>query len=66
MMRDRDEYLLPMLIWILYAKRTLEIPELYFAVKTSTDRLASGIWDRTEIDLLRMKKFLLKSSRGLI
>jgi hypothetical protein len=65
-MRNRDESLLPMLIWILYAKRPLSIQELYFAVKASIGNPSSGIWNRADIDVSRMKKFLLTSSKGLI
>ena len=65
-MQKRDEYLVPTLTWILFAQQLLNVPQLYFAVKASTGRLSTGYWNRSEIDLLRMKKFLLASSKGLI
>lgn len=65
-MQDRDEYLVPTLTWILFAHQLLNVPQLYFAVKSSTGRLSTGYWNRSEIDPSRMKKFLLASSKGLI
>lgn len=65
-LKHRDVNLLPILQWILYARRTLNVQELYFAVAASTGKPSTGVWNRAEIDLPTMKKFLLASSKGLI
>jgi hypothetical protein len=59
-------YLLPTLLWILFAKRPLKVPELYFAVRASTYQHATGVWNPAEIDLEGMRSFILTCSRGLV
>lgn len=74
-LRNPDEALIECFQWVLFAgeyKDGLNIPslltvqELYFAIKISTGQLATGKWDRHEIDIGGMKRFIKRSSRGLI
>lgn len=65
-LKHKNIYLLPTLLWILYAKRPLKVPELYFAVRASTYQHATGIWNPAEIDLEGMRSFVLTCSRGLV
>jgi hypothetical protein len=65
-LKRKDIYLVPTLLWILFAKRALNVPELYFAVRASTDQLTTGTWNPAEFDLERMRSFVLKCSRGLV
>ena len=62
----KDIYLVPTLLWMLFAKRALRLDELYFAIRASTNQLATGIWNPAEIDLEGMRSFVLKCSRGLV
>lgn len=62
----KDIYLVPTLLWILFAKRALRLDELYFAIRASPNQLATGIWNPAEIDMEGMRSFVLKCSRGLV
>lgn len=66
LLENKNEYLLPILQWVLYAQQTLDVEELYFGVITSSGQLLTGTQDRTEIDRPRMLKFLTTNSRGLV
>ncbi|GAB7331562.1 hypothetical protein MBLNU13_g02949t2 [Cladosporium sp. NU13] len=66
LLQNKNEYLLPILQWVLYAQHTLDVEELYLGVITSSGRLATGARDRAEIDQPRMRKFLRANSRGLV
>jgi energy-coupling factor transporter ATP-binding protein EcfA2 len=61
-----DDSLLCTLRWILFARLPLKIEELYFAIRTGTGRLTSGLWNRSEVDRDDMEALILASSRGLV
>jgi ankyrin repeat protein len=61
-----DRVVLSALQWVLSAKRPLSLPELYFAIKTSTHNLSTGTWDDNEVDLGHMRRFILHATRGLV
>lgn len=63
---EDDEYLLPILRWIMYAKRPLSREELYFAIHSGApNSIALEPWDDEEIDLKSMDLFILNCSKGL-
>ncbi|KAK6532498.1 hypothetical protein TWF281_006687 [Arthrobotrys megalospora] len=51
--------------WILYAKRPLELVELYFAILAGQSPEDLGVWDPDEITKEDMGRFILSSSKGL-
>jgi hypothetical protein len=61
-----DDALLCTMRWVLFAKRSLSLEELYFAIRTGTGLLASGFWDTSEVDRNGMEAFILATSRGLV
>lgn len=61
-----DVYLLPALQWVLFAQRPLGVEELYSAILASVKAQPTGVWDETEIDSERMRRFILASSKGLL
>jgi hypothetical protein len=61
-----DEALLCIMRWMLFALHPLMLEELYFAVRTGTGELTSGIWDTSEVNRDNMEAFILASSRGLV
>lgn len=63
---QNDEILRLTILWIMYASRPLSKEELYFAVMTSSACNDAVIpWNKDEIDLDDMQKFILDSSKGL-
>ena len=65
-LREGDVYLLPTLQWVLFAERPLTVPELYFAILASAGVQSTGVWDKNEIDIAGMRRFILASSKGLV
>jgi len=64
---DDEGTLIQMMQWMMYARGTLTLKELYFGVHTRT--LAEGDlepWDRDEITLEMMDRFVTNCSRGLV
>lgn len=51
--------------WILFAGRPLKPEELYFAIRCGQDDTAAVPWNRNELTLDDMQRFILDSSRGL-
>lgn len=63
---EDDEHLVPILRWIMYAKRPLSREELYFAIHSGAQHsIALKPWDSDEIDLKSMDLFILNCSKGL-
>lgn len=52
--------------WLLYTRRRLSPTELYFAIKTSTNQLSTGEWDRDDADIETINRFITCSTRGLV
>jgi energy-coupling factor transporter ATP-binding protein EcfA2 len=65
-LQSPDDPLLCTLRWILFAERPLKLQELYFAIRTGTGQLTSGIRDPAEINDDGMESYILASSRGLV
>jgi ankyrin repeat protein len=65
---DMDGTLLPTLLWVLFAKRSLSPLELYFAVVHCTNPYApsSVVWDLATVDETSVKNFITSNSRGLL
>lgn len=63
---DSDQALLAVLQWVLFSARPLRLEELYFAVQTSIGGLTTAVWDTTGVKLVKMRKFVLNTSRGLV
>ncbi|KAM0701654.1 hypothetical protein Q7P35_010563 [Cladosporium inversicolor] len=61
-----DEALTCAMRWILFSTRPLLLEELYFAIRTGTGQINSGVWDPIQIKRDGMHAFILASSRGLI
>jgi ankyrin repeat protein len=64
--RSPDDALLCTLRWMLFSRLPLKLEELYFAIRTGTDQLASGFWDSSEVNRDDMEAFIIASSRGLV
>lgn len=61
-----NEHLIPVLRWIMYAKRPLSREELYFAIHGGAQNpIALNPWDSEEFDSDIMDLFILNSSKGL-
>jgi hypothetical protein len=63
---DSDSAVLATLQWVLFSKRPLDIPELYFAIKTS---MGHGMLDSLDAEGTtdeQMRAFILTMSRGLV
>jgi len=52
--------------WVLYSERPLSPTELFFAIKTSTNQISTGQWDEGDADQESIKRFITRSSRGLL
>lgn len=52
--------------WLLYTKIWLSPTQLYFAIKTSTNQLSTGEWDRDDADIETIGRFITRSTRGLV
>jgi len=52
--------------WIFYARNPPLIQELYFAIKTSTNQLSTGEWDKNDVDQESIKRFITRTTRGLV
>lgn len=65
---DAEGTLLPTLLWVLFAKRSLSPLELYLAVVHCTDpgSPSSVIWDFEAVHRTSIKNFITSSSRGLL
>lgn len=61
-----DDVLVCTMKWILFALRPLTLEELYFAIRTGTGQVTTGVWDLIEVNRDGMQAFILESSRGLI
>ena len=64
---DNDGMLVQMMQWMMYACRTLTLQELYFGVHIGA--LLTGTpepWDRNEIPIDVMERFIVNCSRGLV
>ncbi|KAK6348028.1 hypothetical protein TWF718_005849 [Orbilia javanica] len=66
--RDAEnmESLLLCIEWVLYAKRPLELEELYFAILSSESPEDLGAWDHQETTTDDMRRFILSASKGLV
>jgi hypothetical protein len=62
---DNKEELALCIQWILYAKRPLKRPELYFALMSDIEPAELAEWDPEEITLHDIEKFILSCSKGL-
>jgi hypothetical protein len=63
---QQNQYLIPILQWILYAQRPLTPEELYLAVHSGTfDSTYLKPWSEREIGLQSVHLFILDSSKGL-
>ena len=62
--RHMDDFRL-CVMWIIFAKRPLTLSEFYFAVLSGTCPDALSPWDREEITLDDMERYVLSCSRGL-
>jgi hypothetical protein len=65
---EYDPRLLPALLWVLFARRSLMPAELYFAIMISTNQLGADnvVWDPNVVNQTVLTKFLLSSSMGLL
>jgi hypothetical protein len=52
--------------WVLFSIRPLKPTELYFAVLAGTDPDELGAWDRSQVELETIKRFITSASRGLV
>lgn len=52
--------------WILHARFSSSPQELYFAIKTSTNQISTGQWDKDDADQESIKRFITRSTRGLV
>ncbi|KAH8886362.1 hypothetical protein GQ53DRAFT_608782, partial [Thozetella sp. PMI_491] len=52
--------------WLLYSFRPLNIPELYFAIKSTLPDSTPGRWDRRQVTMTDMVRYLLSISKGLV
>jgi ankyrin repeat protein/nucleoside phosphorylase len=62
--RHMDDFRL-CVMWIIFARRPLALREFYFAVVSGTCPDGLRPWDRDEITLNDMERYVLSSSRGL-
>lgn len=60
-----DEALIACFQWVLFSGLS-SVEQLYFAIKTSTGKLATGEWNRDAVDIRSMERFIVYSSRGFI
>jgi ankyrin repeat protein len=65
---DTDGALLPALLWVLFAKRSLDPIEMFLAVVycTNPDSLSSFVWDYATVDERSLRNFIVSSSKGLL
>jgi hypothetical protein len=65
---EYDPRLLPALLWVLFARKSLMPAELYFAIMVSTNQLDSEnvVWDPDAVNQTVLTNFLLSSSMGLL
>jgi len=65
---DADGFLLPTLLWVLFAHQSLSPLELYLAVihSKNPELSSSVIWDRAIVDITSIRNFITTSSRGLL
>jgi ankyrin repeat protein len=63
---EPDAPLVSLVQWILFSKRRLSIPELYFAIRCSIGGTITCSWNVDEIDEESMTRYLLHVSRGLV
>ncbi|KAH7194480.1 hypothetical protein DER44DRAFT_889576 [Fusarium oxysporum] len=61
---NKDELLL-CIQWVLFARNPLKLEQLYFAIRSHTERTTCK-WDRDEIGELAIRNFILSSSEGLV
>jgi hypothetical protein len=52
--------------WMLYARKSPQPQNLYFAIKTSTNQLSTGEWNRDDADQDSIKRFITRATRGLV
>lgn len=65
---EPDENFLPIIQWMLFARRPLTAAELYFAVMTSTDNLTETTieWDADVVNERVLRNFITASSKGFL
>lgn len=65
---DADGPLLPTLLWVLFAKRSMSPLELYLAVVhcTNPDSSSPVVWNHATVDETSIINFITSSSRGLL
>jgi ankyrin repeat protein len=63
---DSDSAVLATLQWVLFSRRPLDIPELYFAIKTSMGHGMPDSLDAESTTDEQMRAFILTMSRGLV
>jgi hypothetical protein len=63
-----DGPLLPTLLWVLFAKRSMSPLELYLAVIhcTNPNSSSSVVWNHATVDETSIRDFIISSSRGLL
>lgn len=65
-LEEPDSAIVVALQWVLFARRRLSVPELYFAIRTGTGDLETALWNKQDIDTERLKRYVIHRSRGLI
>jgi hypothetical protein len=65
---DADGFLLPTLLWVLFAHQSLSPLELYLAVihSKNPESTSSVVWDHAIVDMTLIRNFIITSSRGLL
>lgn len=65
---DADGFLLPTLLWVLFANQSLSPLELYLAVihSKNPESSSSVIWGHAIVDITSIRNFITTSSRGLL
>ena len=62
--RNRDELIL-CVQWVLFARQPLTPEQLYFAITSGSEPQDLSIWDREEISIADIRRFVLNASKGL-
>jgi hypothetical protein len=66
---NSDKVMITALQWTLHARSFnsfLSPQELYFAIKTSTNQISTGQWNEDDADQESIKRFITRSSRGIV
>lgn len=68
-----DKYFLPSMQWMLAARLdthgsdvSFSVPAFYFGILLGASEVASPVWNRTDIDLAAMQRFIVHSTKGLV